>query len=123
MENKELALHLRQLEVELLSEATRTNLRRLNEIIADEYLEIGKSGKIYSKPEVIEALKKEKYKEIKISGFEITPITDSVILAVYTAYQNRAEKNTIVRSVRSSIWKLFGAGWKIIFHQGTIVSD
>ncbi len=122
MDNKELALHLKQLEVELLSEAARTNPRRLNELIAGEYLEIGKSGRIYSKPEAIEALKKEEYKEIKITGFKMTPIADSVILAVYTAYQNRADKNTVARSVRSSIWKLFGTGWKIIFHQGTIIS-
>ncbi len=118
MNAKMLSSRLKDLEESLLSEMFRKNSERLNELIADEFIEIGKSGKIWTKQSVIEALNKESYTEIVITGFNLKLLTENIALVTYTAH-HKQKGNPSSKSLRSSIWKMADNKWKIIFHQGT----
>lgn len=53
--------------------------------------------------------------KMKMSDFEIHPLSDEIILATYRIYNEIGKQH----SLRSSIWKLNDGKWKMVFHQGT----
>lgn len=115
MENIEsLKKHIKELEQHLLEPETRTSLDELNKFLADDFFEIGSTGKVWYKKDIsTEGLS---VKEFILSNFDIHPLAEGVVLATY-----RIEDKTLkVNSLRSSIWKLIDGRWQMIFHQGTI---
>lgn len=52
---------------------------------------------------------------MKVSDFEIHPLSEEIVLATFRTY-NEGNKQ---HSLRSSIWKLIDGKWKMHFHQGT----
>ena len=59
MNPSDLDQHLIDLETELLGAGTRANAERLNELLADDFVEFGASGRIWDKPSVIAGLLSE----------------------------------------------------------------
>lgn len=59
MEEKTL---LQQLEIELLDYDTRHNPKRVDELLADDFFECGKTGKMFGKKECLEWLPNEETK-------------------------------------------------------------
>lgn len=49
---------IKELEVKLLLPEVRHSKKQLNKLLADEFLEFGKSGRVYTKSQIIEALSK-----------------------------------------------------------------
>jgi hypothetical protein len=123
MNSKEPGSLIKQLEEELLWRAARKDAERLNELIADEFIEIGKSGKIYTKQALIDALKNEKFTKSDITDYKISFISDTIALIVYTSKIYDKAKSKVQSTIRSSIWKSFNGEWKMIFHQGTPTTD
>jgi glyoxylase I family protein len=123
MNTSDTGSYIKQLEVELLSKDTRKDAERLNELLSDEFIEIGKSGKIYTKQAVIETLNNEGDFEAEIVSWKVTFLTDTIALAVYTVNLYRGENNMMQSSLRSSIWRSLGGRWQIIFHQGTLITN
>ncbi len=88
----------------------------------NDFWEVGASGSIYNREYVIETLV-ERYRnpgediwETKdFHCFEIAP--DNYLLA-YTLIQNRQR---VTR--RATLWRRCNDGWKILYHQGTIVQE
>lgn len=123
MSSKEPGSHIKQLEEELMLRVTRKDAERLSELLADEFIEIGKSGEIYTKQDLINTLSNEEFTKSEISDYKITFITDAIALLIYTANHYSKAKNKVRRTIRSSIWESFNGKWKIIFHQGTPIMD
>ena len=115
-----LLLLLQSYEEQLLRPETRRSSHRLSELIADEFLEIGASGKIFRKQDVIDNLNNEESFESIISNFHSTQITKEIVLVTYTLERSVMNGKQGRISIRSSLWKLEQDHWKIIFHQGTI---
>lgn len=113
---KSLESHIKKLEEELLTQSIRTDPQKLDVYLADDFLEFGTSGNIWTKQMVIEALKKESFREIGIKEFRLTLLADNIALVTYRAYRRQKDS---ADSLCCSIWKRFEGGWKIIFHQGT----
>ncbi|HFL2713411.1 TPA: hypothetical protein ACGWTM_000544 [Legionella pneumophila] len=98
---------------------TRADFERMTH---PQFWEIGASGKQYDREYVIDTLV-ERYKnnfediwETKdFYCFEVAP--DNYLLT-YTLIQN----NTRITR-RSTLWRLCDSGWKILYHQGTIVKE
>ncbi len=84
-------------------------------MIADEFLELGSSGTIWSKQSIIDGLKNAPPKKINVSNFKLNRLSDDTAFLTYKSHHDETD------ALRSSIWKLFGDDWKIIFHQGTII--
>jgi hypothetical protein len=54
--------------------------------------------------------------EWETMDFECRRLAENVYLLTYTLLQNKER-----RTQRSTIWQRTPEGWKIVFHQGTIV--
>jgi len=89
---------------------------------APDFWETGASGRRYSRAYVLSELEKRYAGEFEdvweASGFHCRRLSENVYLLTYTLLQNKKRKTR-----RATIWQNTPTGWKIIFHQGTIVQD
>ncbi len=91
-------------------------------MMAEGFREWGASGRRYSREFVLDLLEKRwatPHEDIwAASEFELIPLSSDVYLIKYTLVQNKTRTTR-----RASIWQRFASGWKIVFHQGTLVQD
>ena len=106
-------------EMELLQPEIRKSTERLDELIADEFIEIGESGKQYNKQDILTALPKQTGINFFLSDFKATQISSDVVLATFHLEKEITESREKIISLRSSIWKNKNGKWLIVFHQGT----
>jgi len=91
---------LERLEEELWRPETRFDNRRMSEVIAPDFLEFGRSGRIY---------KREDF-EARLLDRDVAQVT----------YNSAVTYGGVVqRARRSSIWSRTPNGWVRRFHQGT----
>jgi len=106
---------IKQLELSLLDSKVRQSKEQwnklINKLIADDFIEYGRSGKTYNKNDCFEI--DENHRIAEVIDFKIKELSKEVILASY-----KTTENGLV-TMRSSIWKKFGDDWKMIFHKGT----
>jgi hypothetical protein len=114
----ELERQLHELEERLMGPGTRSSRRNIEELLAEEFVEIGSSGTEYDRESVISAMVLEKPVAWSIANFKARALGENVALVTYTATKSAGPS-----SVRCSIWKRYGSQWKIVFHQGTSVHD
>ena len=83
----------------------------LMSLIADDFLEFGRSGRVWTARSIREALETPT-EGFSIEDFEVAELGDGVVLATYV--------NPGTPSVnRSSIWVHREGRWLLRFHQGT----
>lgn len=104
---------IKTLEARLLDPGPRADVRFLDQILDDGFVEIGQSGRFYDKQGIIRALEAAPGfpGPRTIVDFDAREIGPDLILAVYRIVETR--------TARSSIWQRTGPGWRLIFHQGT----
>lgn len=92
-----------------------------NMTVAD-FWEVGASPRRYSREDVLAELdRRRENPNVDIweaGGFHCRDLGKDVYLLTYTLLQ---DKERLTR--RSTIWQRSRDGWKIVFHQGTIVQD
>ena len=86
-----------------------------------DFWEVGASGRRYSRDYVLSELEKRcegKNAEVwEAKDFHCRRLAEDVYLLTYTLLQRERKTR------RSTIWQHTQTGWKIVFHQGTIVQD
>jgi hypothetical protein len=88
-----------------------------------DYWEVGASGRRYSRSYVLDLLE-ERFQQDQsddiwaTSDFYCKRLSKNVYLLTYTLLQHGTRKTR-----RSTIWQQTAEGWKIAFHQGTIVEN
>lgn len=112
-----LAAHLRELEESLLLPDVRKS-RKLVELLSDEFIEFGSSGRIYDKADLVAALQGEQPSTQTTSDFRVTELSPQVALLTYRIHRHGEPP---VHTLRSSIWKQTDGRWRMVFHQGTLV--
>jgi len=120
MTNSRLKNLLVDLESMLVNSESRKSGEVLNDLLHDEFLEVGSSGRQYNKQQTIQLLNKESRSPMKARNFRFHRISDSVVLLTYTLEENTPD-SIAHQSIRSSIWKIENEKWNLIFHQGTPV--
>jgi hypothetical protein len=87
-----------------------------------DFWEVGASGRRYSRNFVLDALEERHQSPVdevwETTDFRCQELAVDIYLLTYTLRQQGAR---ITR--RATIWKRTGDGWKIVFHQGTIVQN
>lgn len=87
-----------------------------------DFWEIGASGHRYSREYVLAELEKRHQHAQKdvweTSEFHCRLLGPDLYLVTYTLIQDEIRKTR-----RLTIWQHTEAGWKIVFHQGTVVQD
>jgi hypothetical protein len=95
----------------------RADFERMTE---EGFWEVGASGRRYSRGFVLDELEKRHaapHENVwEASDFRCQKLGEDLYLLTYTLLQ---DKTRLTR--RSTIWRRSGEGWKIVFHQGTIV--
>jgi hypothetical protein len=89
----------------------------------DDFWEVGASGRRYSGTYVLDTLEERSQQDQRSDIWETTDFNcrrlgAAVYLLTYTLLQHKTRKTR-----RSTIWQQTTEGWKIAFHQGTIVED
>lgn len=101
---------------------TRADFERMT---VPDFWEIGASGRRYSRSYVLDELE-QRYQvrgedpapdSLTTSGFHCRRLSSNVYLLTYTLLQDERKTR------RTTIWQQTADGWKIVFHQGTIVQD
>lgn len=111
--------HVRMLEEQLLDQATRVKPEIVAGLLADDFLEFGRSGSVYSKNDVISSLanEDESSRALTAHDFRFRSLAEDVVLITYRTLRN--DGATEVHSLRSSIWTRTEGRWQMVFHQGT----
>ncbi len=98
---------------------TRSDFENMMHI---DFWEIGASGCRYSREYVLAELETRhqhpRKDEWETSEFYCRPLAPDLYLLTYTLIQDKIRKTR-----RSTIWQHTLLGWKIMFHQGTVVED
>lgn len=113
-------MQLRSLEESLWREETRLSRDRLETLVDDSYLEFGSSGKVYNKRQMMDAEIQEINAQLPLPEFRITFLAPTVALLTYRSIQTFSD-GLRKEARRASIWTKKKNGWKLTFHQGTLV--
>ncbi|MCP3028451.1 DUF4440 domain-containing protein [Halobacillus sp. A5] len=108
--------HLKAREQSHLDLNVRKSSAALDEILADDFWEIGSSGRMFDKKECLDS--GVSIAEMTMYNFEIQPLAPDVVLSTYFIENHTRKRNTL----RSSIWKYIDGRWQLYFHQGTITN-
>jgi hypothetical protein len=108
-----------ELEQRLAQVARKLSVEDASSLIADDFLEFGASGKVWTKTEIISAMSRWKSIERIVENFTVRELSASVCLVTYKVIA--VDRQPSPFSLRSSIWRNNGETWQIIFHQGTSV--
>ena len=87
--------------------------RALPELIADDFLEFGASGRTWTAAQVRDALATEPARDVPMENFAVARLAAGVALVTYRSRDPRHAK-------RSSIWVRRNGRWVMRFHQGTL---
>lgn len=116
---------IRLLEERLANPGPGDTAASLAAIFANEFREIGSSGRIFDAATVLGALGTVAQRSIRaaisLEGFRIERVAPNVMLATYLA---RVAPGPGWRppTLRSSLWRKREGRWQIVFHQGTPVA-
>ena len=110
---------LRALEVSLWTAETRFNPGLMARTFDKDFVEFGRSGRRYDRADRIFPADQMQDIDIRLPlpDYAVDLIAPDVALATYTS-EVRFD-GTVQRARRSSLWRRFGGGWKLRFHQGT----
>ncbi|WP_321389502.1 nuclear transport factor 2 family protein [Emcibacter sp.] len=92
------------------------------ELLHDDFMEIGKSGRRFVKSDFPEPLTGPA-PEVTLCNPELKIIAGGLALLIYQTSVLDPEKVTVSRAQRSSLWQLTDGRWQIVFHQGTPLGE
>ena len=111
---------LRRQEEELLEPKVRRDQERVAWLLADDFREVGSSGRVFNKAEVVAALLVESAVQLQLSGFTAQALGPDAALVQYVAM--KTADGTAFWSYRSSVWVLRENRWQMLYHQGTPIA-
>jgi hypothetical protein len=122
--DSDLVEHLRRLEEELLRPEVRRSQPALQTLLAPDFVEVGRSGRVYDRDAIAAALASDAdgpsgRPVARIEAFAARLLAQGVALATYDSVHDGAEGGLTVTR-RSSIWRRDPDGaWRMAYHQGT----
>jgi hypothetical protein len=104
------------LELALLRPDVRRDRRRVEDLLDEDFREIGASGRLWTRQETVESLAGEQDDEpVAVEDMVAVPLADGVVLLTYVS--DRAGR----RARRSAIWRRVDGRWRVLHHQGTLM--
>ena len=98
----------------------RKSPESLRELLAEEFVEFGSSGRSYDREAVIESLVDEPPFEFRIDDFALRHQSDTLALTTYKLSTWRHPGGPVKATLRSSVWVRRLGQWVLLFHQGTV---
>jgi len=119
----DLRAHLQTCEQALLDPALRRDRARVSELLTEDFLEFGSSGRIWTREQILELLETEDYKPPAMEDFKCALVADGVALVTYRTVRTDAVTSEKATTLRSSLWTKESGTWRVRFHQGTRTSE
>jgi len=116
---------LRKLEIELHQFDVRSNHSRLNQLIHSSFIEIGYSGNIYSKEDIIGSLlnEGEPTHTVWSQDYQFLELSKDMVQVMYKEARMDAQGILSRHAIRTSIWQKELGSWQVRFHQATPVTS
>ena len=95
---------------------------RLARLLADDFVEYGTSGVVYTKADVLRQVPGDDWPQFRLDAFEVSVLAPEVVLARYRLTERDFDSDGVRVAIRSSIWQRRDERWVMVFHQGTVVS-
>jgi hypothetical protein len=114
---------LRRLEERLLRPEVRTSADDVANLLAADFIEFGRSGMVYGRQQIIDALCEEQPATRAMSDFSVRWLSEEVALVTYRSSRIDPDSAKPLHSLRSSIWRMIDGRWQMVFHQGTPTKD
>lgn len=94
-------------------------------LLHGEFSEIGRSGRFYSRQDVVAALNAETDSAaIHAEEFALSHISNEAVMLTYQSFELSDNNIKVRRTWRSSLWiKTPRHGWQMRFHQGTPMKE
>ncbi len=112
------AAELSELEPIFHTQASRPIRGNVDTLLSASFFEVGASGRLYSRDDVVEALEQRLddgvFEELHAQDVRCVRLADSCFLFTYRL----AQAGRMTR--RSSIWRRDSGRWQILYHQGTV---
>ncbi len=109
------ALTLQAMEEAMWRPETRFDRRYMEAILAENFHEVGQSGRTYTREDTLDLRPIEIDIQFPLRGFSAVAICEDVALVTYTSVPERAPRGA---AHRTSVWTNDGR-WKLRFHQAT----
>jgi hypothetical protein len=121
----DLMQYIVELETRLHLPVLRRDVQILEQLLHSEFAEIGRSGQLYNRNEVVEALLDETEQlKIEAENFTLSKIGEHQVILTYQSFELTDDKMKVRRTLRSSIWlRTERYGWQLRFHQGTPMKE
>ena len=104
------ALHLREV---------RASTVRLEELLDEDFHELGVSGNVWTRGAVVDALRDEAFSQRTMTDFRVLRMANDVALVTYRVHREASAERPAADSLRSSLWRCRQGLWRVAFHQGT----
>lgn len=115
---REEAAHLRDLEESLWRAETRFNLEYMGQILAPDFVEFGRSGRVYQRQDTLDIPGQAVIDvQLPLANFNAQLVSAEVALVIYIS--EVVSQGVKEFANRSSLWRRSASGWQILFHQGT----
>lgn len=113
---------LKTLELWTLDPEVRSSPELMDELLAEDFVEFGQSGRVYQKQEILDRISTKELGMHNIDDLQVRQLGNRYALLTYRAISTEHDGGV---SNRSSIWFNDGSRWRMIFHQGTaaVVAD
>jgi hypothetical protein len=92
-------------------------------VMAPDYWEVGASGRIYSRADVLDVLESryadpayDPMEGHEVSDFTCRAVTDDLWLATYHLRQGDRDTR------RVTVWRNAAGRWVLVYHQGTVIA-
>ena len=107
--------HLIELELRLQVSTTRKDAAALAELLSEDFREFGASGRVWNRASIMAELAAETPDKIISENFECQRLSSELAPLTYVC------RHPTRRTLRSSLWRLEGDSWRVLFHQGTVI--
>jgi hypothetical protein len=98
----------------------RGDAEKVDALLHPDFFEIGASGRRWDRPDIMDMMTAEQAaasaeRAVAVSDLAGVRLADGVVLVTYTSEVGQR------RCHRSSLWLRTAAGWRVYFHQGTVI--
>lgn len=121
--DKNIERQLRELEESHLRSDVRSSPEAMQDLLAEEFVEFGSSGRVFDRAAVIAALSSESGFESRIDDFVVRVLSSEVAVTTYRLSAWPISGGQARVTLRSSVWAQRVGRWLLVFHQGTLASE
>lgn len=108
---------LQRLEESLWREETRFDIAYMEQVLAEDFFEFGRSGRVYSREATLAVPRGSIDAVLPLPDFSARLLSADVTQVTYNSAVTYA--GVVEYGRRSSIWSREPGGWVLRFHQGT----